>query len=431
MNDNKCFVSKDDFETSAANTLRMLWNYQDFKYVTLVTVDNQQIRAHKVIISSFSPFFRNILRNPHDNHIYLKDIRLKELEMVIKFMYQGQCIVEQYQLENFLAAAKYLEVIQFIGEVNITFEDVIDDKTHQSEVASSYTDLDYFKLNMSPQRQGDTTLLSDDYNAVLNTNRDIDHLKQSKPKEMRYDCIQGERTFTQQDNLSVQRLYKGVRCDQCGKQFSKHSNMIKHRKSKHERVIYNCNQCENKYASNKSLTIHKKSKHEGVRYDCDKCGSSFMQKADMGKHKKSKHEGVRYECEQCDINFIRKSGLIRHNKSIHDGVRYECDHCEDKFTHKRAVEKHKKFKHEGVSYDCDQCGNKYAKNQSLTIHKQSKHEGNMYYCDKCDDSFMQKCHLTAHKESKHDAKRYTCPKCDYWFTDNSGLGVHMKFKHKS
>ena len=60
MTDNTLELHWDHFETNAPNTFRKLWNDQDFADVTLATVDDQQIRAHKVILSSCSEFFRNI-----------------------------------------------------------------------------------------------------------------------------------------------------------------------------------------------------------------------------------------------------------------------------------------------------------------------------------------------------------------------------------
>ena len=57
-----------DHGTNAPNTFKELWGDQDFADVTLATADDRQIKAHKVIISSCSPFFRNILvKNPHAN----------------------------------------------------------------------------------------------------------------------------------------------------------------------------------------------------------------------------------------------------------------------------------------------------------------------------------------------------------------------------
>ena len=80
-----------DFETNAPNTFINLWNDQDFADVTLATVDGQQIKAHKVILSACSQFFRNIfVMNPHQNPLlYLKGIRYKELALVIQFNYLG------------------------------------------------------------------------------------------------------------------------------------------------------------------------------------------------------------------------------------------------------------------------------------------------------------------------------------------------------
>ena len=81
MTDNTVEMWWNNFETNAHNTFRNLWNDQDFADVTLATVDDQQSRAHKVILSSCSQFFRNIfLKNPHQNPLlYLKDIRYKEI----------------------------------------------------------------------------------------------------------------------------------------------------------------------------------------------------------------------------------------------------------------------------------------------------------------------------------------------------------------
>ena len=78
----------DNFETNAPITLRKLWYDQYFADVTLATVDDKQIRVHKVILSSCSQFFRNVLlKNPHHNpRLYLK---FKELAMVMKFIYLG------------------------------------------------------------------------------------------------------------------------------------------------------------------------------------------------------------------------------------------------------------------------------------------------------------------------------------------------------
>ena len=135
MVDSKILLALNDFDSRAPNTFRKLWNDKDFTDVTLATVDNQQIRAHKVILSFGSQLFRNILlKNPHQNPLlYLKDIRHKEMEMVMKFIYLGQCDLEQCELEDFLAAGKYLEVSGLIEDVYFKKykEEVVENEIHE------------------------------------------------------------------------------------------------------------------------------------------------------------------------------------------------------------------------------------------------------------------------------------------------------------
>ena len=80
-----------DFQTNTAKTFKELCNNQDFSDVTLVTEDDELVRAHKVILSSSSTFFKNVFkRYQHQNPlIYLKDIPFKYLDLVLEFIYTG------------------------------------------------------------------------------------------------------------------------------------------------------------------------------------------------------------------------------------------------------------------------------------------------------------------------------------------------------
>ena len=136
-----------------------MWNDQDFADVTLATADHQQIKAHKVILSSCSEFFWNILlKNPHQNTlIYLRAIKYKELAMVMEFIYLGQCDVGQNELQDFLTTGNDLEVGGLIENVNFKDieEPVVENGTHNTqepqESDSNYTDIDDATWEMSPQ----------------------------------------------------------------------------------------------------------------------------------------------------------------------------------------------------------------------------------------------------------------------------------------
>ena len=100
-----------EFETNISEAFRELREEKYFFDVTLACDDNQ-IQAHKVILSACSPFFRNVLRrNPHQHPlIYLKGVKHKELLSVINFMYVGEVNIAQDELNSFLTVAEDLKV---------------------------------------------------------------------------------------------------------------------------------------------------------------------------------------------------------------------------------------------------------------------------------------------------------------------------------
>lgn len=85
--------------------------------VTLICNGGQTIRAHRVILSTFSPYFRAIFESqPFSNNPYqypvivIKDLELNELKAIIDFIYKGEVSVSRDKLTSVLQAAKVLEV---------------------------------------------------------------------------------------------------------------------------------------------------------------------------------------------------------------------------------------------------------------------------------------------------------------------------------
>ena len=95
-----------------------LWNSHEFTDVTLATVDNEQIEAHKVILSACSPFFRNILiRNQHQKPlIYLKDVHSTDLTLLLEYIYHGECQVANEDLRKFITLGEELEINGLIDQ---------------------------------------------------------------------------------------------------------------------------------------------------------------------------------------------------------------------------------------------------------------------------------------------------------------------------
>ena len=91
MSSEKFCLKWNDFESNISGAFRELRDEKDFFDVTLAC-DENQIKAHKVIISACSPFFRQVLRqNPHQHPLlYMRGVNFTDLQSVLTFMYQGE-----------------------------------------------------------------------------------------------------------------------------------------------------------------------------------------------------------------------------------------------------------------------------------------------------------------------------------------------------
>ena len=80
--------------------------------VTLVSDDQTQFKAHKIVLSACSPVFKKIIDNNPSQHpmIYLRGIQSYEMESIFQFMYLGEGKFYYERMAEFIKVAKDLEV---------------------------------------------------------------------------------------------------------------------------------------------------------------------------------------------------------------------------------------------------------------------------------------------------------------------------------
>lgn len=94
--------------TEAFNVLRF---ENDLVDVTLCC-DGGKIRAHKMLLSACSNYFKQIFKENPCQHpvIIFRNFKYEDLNAIINFMYHGEVNIFQEQLESFLITAELLEV---------------------------------------------------------------------------------------------------------------------------------------------------------------------------------------------------------------------------------------------------------------------------------------------------------------------------------
>ena len=100
-----------DFESNICSSFKEIKKEADFMDVTLAC-EESQVSAHKVVLSACSSFFRAVLRrNPHQHPLlYMKGVRISDLESLLDFMYYGEVNIAQENLNSFLSVAEELQV---------------------------------------------------------------------------------------------------------------------------------------------------------------------------------------------------------------------------------------------------------------------------------------------------------------------------------
>ena len=101
-----------DFQDNVKSAFGHLRDSTDFADVTLACEDGRQVKAHKVILASLSPFFQRILKRNNHSHplIYMKGMKTDDLTAIVDFLYYGEANVFQEKLDSFLAIAEELQL---------------------------------------------------------------------------------------------------------------------------------------------------------------------------------------------------------------------------------------------------------------------------------------------------------------------------------
>ena len=109
-----------DFQTTVSQSFGLFRCEEDFFDVTLVSDDEVQMSAHKLVLSACSTFFRSILtKNVHTNPLlYLSGVSSTNIGFILDYVYHGEVQIHQEQLDSFLDAAQMLRISGLTSDKN-------------------------------------------------------------------------------------------------------------------------------------------------------------------------------------------------------------------------------------------------------------------------------------------------------------------------
>ena len=235
-----------DFNSNVSKSFSLFRNEEYLQDVTLVTDDNQQVSAHKLVLSASSEYFKNIFQSNKHSHplLCLGGISANDLEHILDFIYNGEVNIFQYNLDRFLEVAQRFKLEGLLGnqEPEPSIENhSLDSPLHLEEFKELQKGFENVSVPKARKRKSESTegkipldeksivsLYSGDYS-------DID--------EKIYE--------------NMQRNEDGkYSCKICDRVIPHKTRMKEHIETHMENLSFPCNSCDKIYRSRHSLNMH-------------------------------------------------------------------------------------------------------------------------------------------------------------------------------
>ena len=135
--------------------------------MTLAT-ETKTYKAHKLILSACSPYFRNLFVSNPCKHptVFFKDISEEQMKLLMEYMYKGKISVKQSELESVLRTASSLQIH---GLTTPTESPRSESESQREETSSTHS-----------STSGDSG----------GSKRRADGRKNSKPKKLRLNSVE-------------------------------------------------------------------------------------------------------------------------------------------------------------------------------------------------------------------------------------------------
>ena len=291
-------LTRPDHQTSLAGSIQEETEFCD---VTLACED-QQVRAHKVVLAASSPKLRNILlSNPHHHPlIYMNGVKFSVLENIVKFIYQGEVVIRSDQVNSFVDVAQDFQVkglTKTSGETQTRSDVSTSNRKDETKDTRNYQERQEEDNNSNiPSIQ----YFSDPLGVV------------EEEKEGEEDLQEEQVVRPELGNLNTEDI---VEDDVDGDNWTLPDGQDGDTGVEKNRI---CPHCQRGFLSPSLLEIHIRSHTKEKPFSCQLCSIAFSRNCNLVRHVKTVHMGERaYKCPQCDRAFTSKRTLLGHIKIKH------------------------------------------------------------------------------------------------------------------
>ena len=274
----------DDYQASISSGFSSLRQDQELFDVTLVTDDEKQVLAHKVVLAASSSFFRKLLRNSTNKHplLYLTDVNSVELTYLLDYIYNGQVTVPDMQLNSFMIASQKLKVDGLIENKSANHDSKPKSKASLSSHQSA--DESNFAMCLYGNNQQDTLAIPTTSVATISpstkSSKPKPAIKKEDSKELDFLSLHNSKdkilpiANTEVRNNTTVFSFKDM--DLVDKKLEEFSEKFN--------GVYRCKICLKTAANRTNHHFHIETHMDGLFFQCDQCERTTKTRNAMRKH---------------------------------------------------------------------------------------------------------------------------------------------------
>ena len=386
MSDKINFRYDESFQLVIANNFKKLMNEDEFYDVTLVSDDQIHFSAHKLVLSSSSSYFKNILKKTKHSHplLCLDGIRSRELKDVLQYIYNGEVNVAEDHIDRFLGIALKLKLEGLSKKDKSEAENQKLRNKVQGLVSPSNPSVNDVPYATSGKKESiimtekqieeegsDTVIKIENPRSIINEGEDEDKINNEENLQNSSDIIDSteiEQKIQESYEKSKDNLFQCKLCTYSTKQ----KGHIREHIDIHYDFQYHCNKCDKVLKTKQTLRHHeathrkenlpffakdKKLIHllniinnKNVNNPEQRDLSTFVVEDHTGENLSlseieekqanymEKNNG-RFMCKVCQ-HYSHNSGQLREHLDKHIKFRYNCNQCDKNWTSKCTYRKH-------------------------------------------------------------------------------------------
>ena len=224
-----------DFQTNVTNSFRKLRTAEDFYDVTLVSDDQQQVSAHKVVLSASSEYFNNVLKSNKHSHplLCLSGVNSKELNDILDYIYNGEIQIYQENLDSFLNIAERFKLEGLIAQES--------NNPMENEKLEPFEEHDISNRIVVPEAHLNATTKSEKEKIMSVSSADYQNMEELDQKL--------EEMYEKQPNGKFL-------CHPCGKLTNRKFFAIEHAETHIDGLSFPCQYCDKSFRSRNALRHH-------------------------------------------------------------------------------------------------------------------------------------------------------------------------------